>query len=297
METHCTNQLVKKQLFKQHIDYAEFYVTNHCNITCKNCNRFNNHKISGSADWEQFCDTYKEWSKIITVKRIAFLGGEPLLHPNLHIMIGDVRSWWPASEIEITTNGLLIERIKPHLQQAIIDNSITVYVSIHKESWVEKIKQSVIEKFGALELIESKKVDPVGGHDVFKSHSGIKIILEYTYYFRPSALTYKDNLLVLHNSNPEAAHRICDMKYSFHFWKGCLYKCGVMVTLPYVVEQRKDLVNISQEQQDLLNRYKPLTLHRFKKDPWALDTLLNCIPQCSFCPSSYTGNQGKIFKD
>lgn len=284
-------------LIKRIIDYAEFYVTNHCNITCKNCNRFNNHKISGSADWNLYRDVYKQWSDVLDVKRIALLGGEPLLHPTLHIMLADVRSWWPSSEIEITTNGLLLEKIKPHLQQAIIDNSITIYVSVHKESWVEKVKQSIIEKFGNLTLIESLRISPSGGHDTFESTSGNKVVLEYTYYFRPSTLTFKNNKLVLHKSDPEVAHNICDMKHSFHFWKGCLYKCGVMVTLPYMVEQKKDLVCITQEQLDLLNQYTPMTVSDLIRDSQSIDKFFNYIPQCEFCPSQYMGAQEKIFDD
>lgn len=283
----------------RHISYAEFYITNHCNLTCSGCNRFNNHNISGSADWEAYRDTYRKWSLEVTIDRIAFLGGEPLLHPNLHKMISDVSQWWYESEIEITTNGLLIDKIKPHLQQAIVDHSVTVYVSIHNENWVEKIKSSIVEKFGNLELVDSQRIIPVGGHDVFKSESGNKIILEYTYYFRPAALHYdsEQGKYKLHNSDPQQAHNICDMKHSFHFWKGCLYKCGVMVTLPYMIEQKSELLQITDQQKNLLNQYQPITLESVEKDFSAADPLFEHIPQCEFCPSSYPGNRKKIFTE
>jgi len=245
-----------------------------------------------------YTDIYKQWSDFLDVDRIALLGGEPLLHPKLHEIILDVRSWWPNSEIEITSNGLLVDRIKPTLQQSIIDNSITLYISIHNESWVEKIKNSIVKKFGKLTLLESQRTQPSGGHDVFNSESGNKVVFEYTYYFRPSALQpNKDNKLELHNSDPQMAHEVCDMKMSFHFWKGCLYKCGVMVTLPYMIKQKSSLLHISDGQLNLLNQYQPVTLDEIKNTPRAVDKLFDYIPQCEFCPSNYDGKQRKIFTE
>ena len=279
------------------LEYAEFYITNHCNLTCNNCNRFNNHKISGSADWEQYRDIYAKWSNLVAINRIAFLGGEPLLHPKLHLMLSDVRLWWPYSEIEITTNGLLIPNIKPDLHQSIIDNKVTMYISIHNENWVSQIKQSAINSFGELTLVDSFRINPSGGSDTYISSSGIKVILEYTYHFRPAALqTSTNRKYKLHKSNPDTAHNICDMKHSFHFWKGCLYKCGIMVTLPYVIEQ-KNLVDIDADQLSLLNAYKPLTYNEAVNNPTKLNQLRNSIAQCEFCPNQYAGNHTKIFQN
>ena len=283
----------------RHISYAEFYVTNHCNLTCNNCNRFSNHNMSGSADWDTYRDTYRKWCLEVTIDRIAFLGGEPLLHPKLHKMISDVSQWWYESEIEITTNGLLIEKIKPHLQQSIIENSVTMYVSIHNKNWVEKIKTSIVEKFGNLELVDSQRKEPYGGHDVFISESGNKIVLEYTYYFRSAALYYdnEQGKYKLHNSDPQQAHSICDMKHSFHFWKGCLYKCGVMVSLPYMIEQKGELLQITDQQKNLLNQYQPLTLEDVENDSSSADALFEYIPQCEFCTSNYGSSRIKIFTE
>lgn len=284
----------------KHLYYVEFYITNHCNITCKNCNRFNNHKISGSANWEAYRDIYKEWSKLLDIKNIAILGGEPLLHPKLDNIVTDVRSWWPASNIEITTNGLLVKQLKPNVKQAIIDNNISIYVSIHKESWKESIKTSLINAFGNLKLIamhRPDKPDAIGGSDTYISESRNKISLEYTYYFRNSALIKTGKKLSLHNSNPEKAHNICDMKHSFHFWKGFLHKCGVMVTLPYMIEQKYNLLDITQEQQDLLKKYKPLSIEDVRNNPELIRQLHKHIDQCRFCPESYADFREKIFED
>ena len=80
---------------KSQLNYAEFYITNHCNIACNGCNRFNNYKYSGSENWAAYRDVYKEWSTLVDINHIAVLGGEPLLHPKLIDIVNDVRSFWP----------------------------------------------------------------------------------------------------------------------------------------------------------------------------------------------------------
>lgn len=288
MEKSGTDILVKPKL-----NYVEFYLTNHCNITCNNCNRFNNHKITGSADWEQYKQTYLKWSNVLDIDRIALLGGEPLLYPKLATIITDVRSWWPVTDLEITTNGLLIQRIKSDLCNAIVDNRVCLYVSIHKKDWVDNIKSAIATKFGKLTLIKSSNFPR---YDTYKTDLGVDVTLEYTYWFRSSALQLnQNNKLSLHNSDPEKAHSVCDMRNSFHFWKGCLYKCGVMVTLPYMLEQKSSQCDVSNDQLQLIKRYKPLTLDSVIDDPNIIDTLYNAIEQCKLCPENYD-NYTEIFK-
>lgn len=284
---------------KHNLIYFEFYITNHCNISCNNCNRFNNLKIKGSENWNEHKNRYKEWSQYITADRIAILGGEPFLHPKLYSILDDVRSWYPAAEIEITTNGLLISHTKPNLIKSIIDNNIIVYISIHKKDWCEKIKQDVVDKFGNYQLIKTRSTQyERDGADTVITSSGVTVEFEYTYFFRESALKEtENNQYQLHKSNPRAAHEVCDMKHSHHFYKGKLYKCGLMVTLPELFQQKPDLINITQEQKQLLDQYKPIDLEDYLRDNNILKTLKNRIDQCEFCPDWYSDDRKPCFED
>lgn len=275
---------------KSQLNYAEFYITNHCNIACNGCNRFNNYKYSGSENWAAYRDVYEEWSTLVDINHIAVLGGEPLLHPKLIDIVNDVRSFWPESKLEITTNGLLIERIKPELLQCLIDNNVQIYCSIHKESFKEQINNAIIDKFGDLNLLDSRRPfkDNPAGTDTFSSDAGNTIILEYTYYFHQSALVKtKDNKFTLHKSNYKKSHLRCDMKRSHHFSKGNLYKCGLMVTLPQMIEQKPEMFDIDKQQLDLLDQYKPIDLEQLKSNKDILKQLSNPIAQCEFCPEEY----------
>ncbi len=280
------------------LDYVEFYITNHCNITCNGCNRFNNYKFSGSENWSAYKDIYREWSTVVDIKHIAILGGEPFLHPNLIEIINDIRSFWPNSVLEITTNGLLIEKIKPGVLECLINNNVEIYSSIHNQVWKEKIKKSIIEKFGKLELISKKRIlkDNPAGHDKFLSASGNIITLEYTYFFHQSPLVKtKDNKFTLHKSDYKKSHSNCDMKKSHHFSKGNLYKCGLVVTLPQILEQKPEMFDVSEEQLNLLNSYQPISIDQIKLNNDVLKQLLDPIAQCEFCPEKYQYH--KIFPE
>jgi hypothetical protein len=278
------------------LTYAEFYITNHCNIDCDGCNRFNNFKYSGSEDWENYRSVYKEWASILDIKHIAILGGEPLLHKNLDNIISDIRSFWPDCNLEITTNGLLIEKIKPNVVESLKNNNVQIYCSIHKPEWVDQIKESVIAKFGDLKLINKKRILPnnPAGSDTFISNAGNKIILEYTYFFRqPAIIKTNNNKFTLHSSNYKIAHSQCDMKKSHHFSKGNLYKCGLMLTLPQIIQQKPNMFDINDTQLKLLNSYSPITLEKLKSNPEIIDELSLPLLQCEFCPEKY--NYKKIF--
>lgn len=94
------------------LDYAEFYITNVCNLNCPRCNRFNNYVFSGHYSWDEFKDEYTKWSKILDVEKIGILGGEPFSHPDLEKWVRGIANLWPKSKIEIVTNGTYQDKIQ-----------------------------------------------------------------------------------------------------------------------------------------------------------------------------------------
>jgi hypothetical protein len=87
------------------LPYAEFYITNVCNLNCKNCNRFNNFSFAGHELWGQYQDLYTKWAKQLTIDHISILGGEPFLNPSLLEWVDNILSLWPTSKLSIVTNG------------------------------------------------------------------------------------------------------------------------------------------------------------------------------------------------
>jgi len=95
----------------QHLKYTEFYITNVCNISCINCNRFNNFAFSGHYYWNDSKDEYKKWSKIVSFDEIGVLGGEPTSNPDFNNWIIGLKDLWPKSNIRIITNGTNFKKL------------------------------------------------------------------------------------------------------------------------------------------------------------------------------------------
>lgn len=92
------------------LDYAEFYITNVCNLNCVNCNRFNNFNFTGHELWHEHNKDYAEWAKLIDIKSIGILGGEPMLNPDFLLWVDGVATLWPTATVNIITNGTQFHR-------------------------------------------------------------------------------------------------------------------------------------------------------------------------------------------
>jgi organic radical activating enzyme len=124
--------------------YSEFYITNVCNLNCDNCNRYNNLAFSGHYRWQDHSNEYQQWAKLITFKRLAILGGEPLLNPGFMDWLHGIAELWPDAEIDIVTNGTQLDRW-PTLYQELLSLGGRAYLEInqHSEAGFEATKQKI----------------------------------------------------------------------------------------------------------------------------------------------------------
>jgi len=113
------------------LKYAEFYITNVCNLNCPDCNRFNNYAFKGHQRWKDHETDYQAWAKLIDIKTIGILGGEPLLNPDFPQWLDNIAKLWPNSEIKIVTNGTqwhrwpnLYEQVKQYHGRVWFDMSV-----------------------------------------------------------------------------------------------------------------------------------------------------------------------------
>ena len=98
------------------IESLEYHIVNHCNLNCAGCSHFSplaEHWFVDPNDFE------REWKEVadsgLEIRRIRILGGEPLLHPELGYMLKCVRCLFPASDINVVTNGILLGKRKAEL--------------------------------------------------------------------------------------------------------------------------------------------------------------------------------------
>jgi len=94
-----------KRLFDRKPLQCSLYVTDQCNLDCAYCTEYDNSRPHPSLD------DLKKWvSKIreLGTMRIALVGGEPLVHPNIVELVRYCRELGFATSL--TTNGFLLTR-------------------------------------------------------------------------------------------------------------------------------------------------------------------------------------------
>jgi len=125
-----------------HLKYAEFYITNVCNLACTNCNRLNNYKFSGFQLWKDYEQIYTDWSKCVGIETIHILGGEPTLNPSFKQWCVGLRKLWPDSTINVISNGTRLEYID-NFYNFSSDNKIGWIITAHDRKRYNPLYQYV----------------------------------------------------------------------------------------------------------------------------------------------------------
>jgi hypothetical protein len=76
----------------------------------------------------------KLWNRRLSPRIFSLVGGEPAMHPRLTEFVRMSRSNWPAAELRLVTNGLLLHR-HPELPAALRDTDTRLCISIHYPPW------------------------------------------------------------------------------------------------------------------------------------------------------------------
>ena len=281
------------------IPKVEFYITNVCNLTCHNCNRYNNHDFKGFQKWSDYKEIYTEWAKKIKIKHIVILGGEPLLNPTIIEWINGLHRLWPVYQSQVITNGTYLNKI-PNLYEK-TKYQTWFQISIHNTNDIDAHFQNIqkfltepIEMFNDKTQVDGQGKSATWGADfLFKDKNNIVVTASIQDdFYNISIHLNENNQLTLHNNNPIEAHQDCGFaKYkNYHFIRGKLYKCGPVALIPEF--DRQYPLAISSEDRELLNSYTPLSVADFDQHGREfLANIDNVIPQCKFCPSSFSNTK------
>lgn len=269
------------------LPFAEFYITNVCDLACENCNRFNNFKRTGRIDFDRA--VYEDWSKRIDVERFSIIGGEPLNHPRLHEYIKGIRNLWPNADMCITSNGLAINRSK-HLYEYCVANNCSLEISLHDVDHIDKLIWEQIEHFklynGRNWKTRTEIIPQVGidGEEfdieatVITDNGGMKIDIADAHTFSSTSIKeWCGGKPLPHNSDIHLAYHNCSMKHSHTFYDGKLYKCGMIAAGKTMAQE----FNAEKEWQPLFD-YEPLDINKWL--PYWKDTFFSAENVCSVCP-------------
>jgi organic radical activating enzyme len=288
-----------------HLKFAEFYITNVCDLTCENCNRFNNFQRTGRIDWEE--SQYVDFAKQFNIDRISIIGGEPLNHPGINDYIVGISKLWPDTGLHVTSNGLAINRRK-RLYETCVENNVTLEISLHDVDSVDKVVMAEVNKFTqqngsdwnshseTINHIDRDGVPFTTTADYMIDLNGFKIEFTPAYIFGSTSIKEFVGLIPLpHNSDPEDAYHQCGLRNSHTFHDGNLYKCGFIAAGKEFVKSRG-----AEKHWKKLFDYVPLTMQQYKSD-WEKG-FFSAEDVCSLCPvdikyskciTSIKGKKGK----
>lgn len=234
----------------------EVYITNECNLTCSNCNRYNNYDFRGHMDWRMSEKDLLVWGQRITADIITIIGGEPLLHPDLAQWIQLVRRAWKSEAIMVQSNGLVRRDDLDQIRS--ITHDLGIVASLHQPGM-----EKTMRKYQVIQRDEE--------------------IIDNT-NFTACAIKDQGDHFVVHDSDPEEAFEACTMSRSHTIIGGLLHKCPMVAILPRFLSQYD--VRLDQAQQELLHSYKALEPDCSDQE---LENFLRNenqpIPQCNLCPS------------
>lgn len=295
---------------KRHINKLEFYITNVCNLTCSNCNRFNDFDFRGWQRWSDYSAEYTKWAEYITVDGIVLLGGEPLLNPTIKEWVHGLNSIF-NKRVQILTNGTRLNHV-PGLYDCLSEfNNHQPYdrnwvgISVHNASELDLYKEEAIKFLrGNIRTYHGKDTTDHTGNLVshgadytYLDEYGMAVRLWLQDSFYPSAIQKgpttwdSDGNPVpgkyrVFNNDPLKSHEACGFVQwkNYHMIRGKLYKCGPSVLLGEFDQQHT--LDISKEDREILNSYKPLSPWNYETDSEEFfKNLDNPIAQCKFCPT------------
>lgn len=124
------------------LSYFEFQVCSHCNLNCYQCGNFSN--LITEPEWGDF-DQYERDVKRLSelfwnAGNMRFQGGEPMLNPRLPDYFRVTREAFPAANIGILSNGLLIPKAKPELFEAMRKYKVSFNLSGYPPTYEMKDK-------------------------------------------------------------------------------------------------------------------------------------------------------------
>lgn len=275
---------------KLYIPYVEFYIINVCNLACPGCNRFNNYNFTGYQRWNDYAEVYQQWAQEVDIGSIAILGGEPLLNPTFMEWVQGIHQLWPRKKLRIISNGFRLDRQTDLYSVLKQHRNIELWVGIHNKQHKQEIVQKVKDFTQAPHTVNFNSDNAYQQYMIITDANGVKVKIEYNWWFHQGAIVKQDNALSLHQSDVVKAHNNCHMKTCHHFIRGELYKCGVVAVLPEFDQQHT--LALSTEDRQLLTGYKPLQIsHSWEEKQRFVNNLDQPIDQCKFCPEQYNGDQ------
>jgi organic radical activating enzyme len=238
----------------------EVHLADHCNLNCKNCSHFSPLVKENYLDVAKFqldCQKISELS-CGELKRIRFMGGEPLLHSNIIDFLTIGRKYFSKADLEIWTNGILLPKQ-------------------NQEFWETCRIKKVLINISKYPI----KIDKERINNLAKQHN-VKLVYQYN---KKELLWFNTKLNKNGRQNIEKSFRFCDMSNEcIHLCEGKLYTCPVIAYVKYLNNYFDE--NFEVTENDYIDIYKVKSMGEI------LDFLCKPVPFCKYCDKASLAEWG-----
>jgi cyclic pyranopterin phosphate synthase len=200
-------------------NYCEISVADHCNLSCRGCNRLSPVLSKEFIDPDVLRDDLRILSKNYHADQIRLLGGEPLLHPKILDIIAIARESGIANQINICTNGLLLWKMPDEFWKALDRVDVSVYPDREMTPGQLRICHEKSQRWGTLLVSDIKNRFRESYSEVGTNDSGL---IKRIY----------DTCLIVHHWH---CHNID---------RGYFYKCPQAIFLPKMLHDKFPSPNI-----------------------------------------------------
>jgi MoaA/NifB/PqqE/SkfB family radical SAM enzyme len=125
----------------------EVNVVDHCNLRCANCDHFSPVAAPNFLDATELHNDLVALAKVLVIRELQLVGGEPLLHPGLLELVEVARSSGLARQITLITNGVLLHRADPRLFELLDGLWISRYPGV-VQRYDETHLRSLAQEYG-----------------------------------------------------------------------------------------------------------------------------------------------------
>jgi organic radical activating enzyme len=257
-----------------------------CNLTCSNCNRYNNFAFKGWAKWDDYVDNLREWTKYIHIQHPVILGGEPLLNRDIVKWVKGLREFCPDGYgVQIQSNGTRIDQVPGLYEVMNPTDGNWIGVSIHRQEDREELFAKIRNFLHGEVKVEQDKSHPVGSAYQFTDSNRVTVHVWNNDHFGSSNIVKTaDGRYTVPRSDPERAHDICPYRMwkNYHWIRGRIYKCGPSALMPEFDDQFG--LDLTDQEREILHSYRGLGLEEWhERGREFLDNIDKVIPQCQFC--------------
>lgn len=242
-----------KRTMQTHLCQLEVHLADHCNLNCRSCDHYSPLSKECFPNFEKVEKDLAHLSKVLNgnIDNILLLGGEPLLNKDIEKYIVMIRNLFENSNIQIVTNGLLLDKQSESFYECCIKNNIHIEIT----KYPIKFKYEEVVK-----LLENKNVS--------YSFVGSTATKDKT--------THKLSLDELGRQDPEYSYNNCFHSVKcYQYYNGKLYMCPCCAYI--------DKVNKYFNKNFIVNEKDYLEISKIENVEQILDFLSNPIPFCKYC--------------